>query len=102
MSVEHLLPRNPKDNSQWKKDFTDIEREIWTNKLGNLVMISRRKNSSQGRLDYDNKRTKYFKNNIEIFPNSIRIWQNYPTWTPTDLENNHKKVLTDLRNYYNN
>jgi uncharacterized protein with ParB-like and HNH nuclease domain len=101
MSVEHLLPRTPKDNSQWKKDFTDIERATWTNKLGNLVMISRRKNSSQGRLDYDLKRDKYFKNNIEIFPNSIRIWQNYPTWTMTDLKNNHDKVLNDLKTYYN-
>ena len=48
ISIEHILPQNPNDNSKWKVDFTDVDRENWTNKIGNLVLISRRKNSAQG------------------------------------------------------
>ena len=66
ITAEHILPQTPKDDSQWKIDFTDEEREKWTHKIGNLVLISRRKNSSQGRKDYEDKKTKYFKNNIEL------------------------------------
>lgn len=55
-SIEHILPRNPSADSQWVKDFPAAEREEWTNKLGNLVLISRRKNTAQGNRDYVEKK----------------------------------------------
>ena len=97
ISIEHILPQNPPDGSQWKRDFTEIQREEWTNKLGNLVLISRRKNSSQGNKDYADKKDKYFKNNVELFSNSVRIYQDYPTWSLTDLDKNHKEVLLKIK-----
>lgn len=97
ISIEHILPQNPSDGSQWKKDFTDTERDNWTNKLGNLVLISRRKNSAQGNKDYSDKKDKYFKNNVELFSNSIRIYNQYTTWTVTDLAKNHNEVLQRIK-----
>jgi len=97
ISIEHILPQTPNDTSKWKIDFSDIERENWTNKLGNLVLISRRKNSAQGNKDYAEKRDKYFKNNIELFSNSVRIYNNYSTWTLSDLEKNHDEVLGKIK-----
>lgn len=99
-SIEHILPRNPSADSQWVKDFSAAEREEWTNKLGNLVLISRRKNTSQGNRDYVEKKEKYFKKNIEVFPNSIRIYQNYPKWEMSDLKKNHSDVVTELLKAY--
>ena len=99
-SIEHILPRNPSADSQWVKDFSAAEREEWTNKLGNLVLISRRKNTSQGNRDYVEKKEKYFEKNIEMFPNSIRIYQNYPEWKLFDLKKNHSDVVTELLNVY--
>lgn len=99
-SIEHILPRNPSADSQWVKDFPAAEREEWTNKLGNLVLISRRKNTSQGNRDYVEKKEKYFEKNIEMFPNSIRIYQNYPEWKLSDLKKNHSDVVTELLNVY--
>jgi len=100
ISVEHILPQNPKDDSQWKIDFTDEQRLNLTNKIGNLVLISRRKNSSQGRLDYDKKQEKYFKNNIELFRNSVRIFQNYKEWKPVNLNDNNSIVLDRIEKHY--
>ena len=71
-SIEHILPRNPSADSQWVKDFSAAEREEWTNKLGNLVLISRRKNTSQGNRDYVEKKEKYFEKNIEMFPKNAQ------------------------------
>jgi len=101
MSVEHILPQNPSDTSQWKKDFTDDERENWTDKLGNLVLISKRKNSSQGRLDFKDKKDKYLQKNIETFSNSIRVITKNDQWTPVTLQNNQVAVVGSLLEYYN-
>ena len=97
ISIEHILPQNPDDLSQWKTDFAANDRETWTNKLGNLVLISRRKNSSQGNKEYADKKDKYFKNNVELFSNSIRIYNQFPTWTLPDLTRNHTDVLTKIK-----
>ncbi|WP_283643282.1 DUF262 domain-containing protein [Croceibacter atlanticus] len=100
MTVEHVLPQTPKEDSQWNKDFTEEEKEEWTHKLGNLVLISRRKNSGQGRLDFSDKKTKYFTNSIETFPNSIRIMQK-PQWTISELKENHNQLINIIKAYYN-
>lgn len=100
MSVEHVLPQNPEDSSQWLNDFTQGEREEWTHKLGNLVLISRRKNAGQGRLDFGDKKTKYFNNSIESFPNSLKIMQK-PQWTITELKENHLQLINRIKLHYN-
>lgn len=95
MSVEHVLPQNPRSNSQWCRDFDDEKRAAWTNRIGNLVLISRRKNSSQGRSDFVDKKEKYFKNNVETFPNSLRVIQK-GKWDLTSLQNHHQEVVNKL------
>ena len=89
------MPQNPKTDSQWCKDFTEDERTTWTNRLGNLVLISRRKNSSQGRSDFADKKEKYFKKNVEIFPNSLQVIQK-PKWGLDALKTHHADVVALL------
>lgn len=99
LSVEHVLPQNPEDSSQWNSDFTEDEKKEWTHKLGNLVLITRAKNSSQGRLDYKAKRTRYFEKSITTCPNSLRVLtQN--KWTPVELKANHKTVIAMIHKHY--
>ena len=97
ISIEHILPQNPSPRSQWLTDFTNIEREEWTNRLGNLVLISRRKNSAQSNKDYSEKRERYFKKNIETFSNSVRLLNKYQVWNPASLKNNHAIVTETLK-----
>ena len=99
LSVEHLLPQNPKADSQWRKDFSDQQREEWTHRLGNLVLISTKKNTSQGNLDYAEKKDRYFQKRISTCPNSLRTLQN-TQWTPVELEKNHFEVLAKLHHHY--
>lgn len=99
LSVEHLLPQNPKADSQWRKDFSDQQREEWTHRLGNLVLITTKKNTSQGNLDYAEKKSRYFQKRISTCPNSLRTLQN-TQWTPVELEKNHFEVLAKLHHHY--
>lgn len=99
LSVEHILPQNPADDSQWNNDFSEEERDHWTDLLGNLVLITTKKNTSQGRLDFSDKKTKYFQNRITTCPNSIRVLQS-TRWGKKDLERNQLLVLEKLRQHY--
>ena len=99
LSVEHVLPQNPDEKSQWRKDFTDEQRKEWTDRLGNLVLISTKKNTSQGNSDYGLKKTKYFAKKITTCPNSLRVLNN-AKWTPAELMANHAEVLLKIRQHY--
>lgn len=102
ITVEHILPQTPEDGSQWKKDFTDIERAELTNKLGNLILLGRGKNASQGRLEYSLKHQKYFANNINTFPNSLRVFNKYQTqWTKSEMNENQTYIIKTLKAFYN-
>lgn len=100
VSIEHILPQDPSDDSQWVKDFTAEQREAWTNKLGNLVVITCRKNSSQGRLDFGKKVQKYFERNIDTCPNSLRVLRTYKQWTPVEIAKNHRTVMDRMKQHY--
>lgn len=97
--MEHILPQNPADESQWCKDFSMEGRNTWTDRLGNLVLISGRKNSAQGREDFASKKVNYFKKNIETFPNSLRVLNTNTAWTAKELQDNHTGVLDTLKTY---
>lgn len=97
ISIEHILPQNPKTDSIWKTDFSESEREEWTNRLGNLVLISRRKNSSQSNRDFSEKKEKYFQKNIELFSNSVRILNKFQSWKLDDLKSNHIEVVAKIK-----
>jgi uncharacterized protein with ParB-like and HNH nuclease domain len=99
LSVEHILPQHPASGSRWCHDFTDEDRENWTHRLGNLVLITRSKNASQGRLDYKDKKVKYFAGSINTCPNSLRVLQS-KAWTLTELEENHAVVITAIGKSY--
>lgn len=100
LSVEHILPQHPDAGSQWLSDFTDAQRNEWTHKLGNLVLITRRKNAAQGNRDYSEKVKSYFGKNIDTCPNSIRVLNTYSQWTPIELQDNHNIVIDKIKGHY--
>lgn len=101
ISIEHILPQTPKAGSQWLVDFTDDELLNFTHKIGNLIIIGRRKNSSLGNLDYPQKRQKYFEKNIGSFARSLNVYNTYSTqWTPAEYKLNQKKAVDDLKSIF--
>jgi uncharacterized protein with ParB-like and HNH nuclease domain len=63
ISIEHVLPQNPKLDSEWIRNFpSEEERKFLTNCLGNLVLLSRRKNSMAQNYDFEKKKKSYFTN----------------------------------------
>lgn len=93
ITVEHILPQNPRKDSKWCEDFNEGQRTFWTNKLANLVLISQKKNSALGNLDFEKKKEQYLKKRIDAFNgNKVFIEQNLQ-WTPTVLEVRQDEVI---------
>ena len=100
VSIEHILPQNPYTDSQWIEDFDEEQRENCTNKLGNLMLISRKKNSSLSNHPYYIKKEKYFRDKIDSFALSKRIYGKYASWTYQTFQENHNEVLNRLIRYF--
>ncbi len=61
ITVEHVLPQNPKEGSQWVEWFPDAAKRIAVvHTLGNLALLTRKKNSSAGNYEFDKKKEAYF------------------------------------------
>ena len=96
-TVEHVLPQSPATGSEWRQLFTDEQREAWVHKLGNLVLLTRAKNSEAQNYDFDKKKEKYFsaKNGVAMFATTTQVLSQ-PTWTPAVLLQRQKAQLDVL------
>lgn len=99
ISVEHILPQNPNASSKWMTLFSEIDHEELVHKMGNLVLLSRKKNSSLGNKDFEIKKDKYFSGNIDSFPNSLKVMR-YDSWTKARILNRQEQLLEQLNEHY--
>lgn len=62
ITVEHVLPQTPKAGSTWLEWFPDQAARIGAvHRLGNLALLTRRKNSQASNWDFDRKKDSYFR-----------------------------------------
>lgn len=97
ITVEHVLPQNPKESSVWKQDFTDDERLQWTHRLGNLVLLNRAKNSEAQNYDFAKKKANYFTSatGSAVFALTTQVLTQ-DEWTPDVIEARHENLLSVL------
>lgn len=78
------------------RDFTKEDRELWVDKIANLVLISKRKNSSLGNLEFKDKKERYLKGRIDIFKANKVFIEQKTEWTPQVLKEREKQILNLL------
>lgn len=93
ITVEHVLPQSPRDGSNWLQNFTEEEREYWTHRLGNLLLLNRRKNSQAQNYDFPKKKETYFKSSsgVAVFALTTQVLQE-SAWTPEVVERRQKEL----------
>ncbi|MFC4334107.1 DUF262 domain-containing protein [Salininema proteolyticum] len=98
-SIEHVMPQNPKKDSQWLKWFNDEQHEALVNTAGNLVLLSKSKNSAAGNKEFDEKKSKYLSPKVSSYPRSMQVLK-HDIWTPETVEERTNgfviQVLDDL------
>lgn len=98
ISIEHVLPQNPLKKSHWRRDFTEEQRKLWTNKLSNLVLISNKKNVKLANLDFKKKKEEYLKNRMDVFNSSKIFLDKSSKWDETNLRNRQNIMVNMLIN----
>ncbi len=100
--VEHILPQNPDPSSQWVKDFSEEERELYTHSLANLTLLKGAKNSQASNLDFKDKKEIYMigktikpnnKRTMTCYKMTIDIALSYTEWTPKSLEKRKEELI---------
>lgn len=94
VTVEHVLPQQPKPDSQWVKWMPSVQdRALWVHKLGNLALLNRKKNSAASNYDFDRKKDAYFsKGGTCAFPLTTQVLQQ-AEWTPAVLQARQDALL---------
>ncbi|MCQ2668362.1 DUF262 domain-containing protein [Helicobacter pylori] len=99
--VEHILPQKPDPSSQWVKDFSEEERELYTHSLANLTLLGGIKNSQASNLDFKEKKEIYMgktikpnnKRTMTCYKMAIDIAHKYTEWTPKSLEKRKEEPI---------
>ncbi|SIO86263.1 DUF262 domain-containing protein [Nocardiopsis sp. JB363] len=95
ITVEHVLPQTP--GEEWVSTFDEAAREYWTHRIGNLVLLNRRKNSEAQNFDFPKKKAKYFlgKSGVVTFALTSQVLT-HSEWTPEVLEERQERLLESL------
>ena len=102
ISVEHVLPQNPKKDSSWYTDFPkNSERERWTHRLAKLVLLTRRKNAYASNYEFNEKKERYFapSNGVTNFGITAGVLRE-STWTPDVLSRRQNDFISLLSNHW--
>lgn len=92
ITVEHVLPQTPKEGSEWLENFERPEEYV--HKLGNLVLLTRSKNSQAKNYDFLKKKTSYFQSSsgVTSFALTSQVVQ-MTEWTPAVVEKRQRQLI---------
>ena len=93
LNIEHVYPQTPTD-VYWTSRFSTDDKLNWTNNLGNLSLISVRKNSQAKNYELDKKIKVYFRadgkaSNLAM----VNELLDYPDWLPDTIKSRNVKLL---------
>lgn len=104
LHIEHILPKKPNLSSQWVKDFSEEERELYTHSLANLTLLGGKKNTTASNRDFKDKKKIYMGEEIRLnkkktfkvmtcYKMTIDIAHHYTEWTPKNLEKRKEELI---------
>lgn len=101
ITVEHVLPQQPRAGSQWLEWVPEArDRLHWVHRLGNLTLLTRKKNSSASNYDFDKKKNAYFtKGGVSPFVLTTQVIQ-HSEWTVDELEERQRQLLDVFESHW--
>lgn len=99
ITVEHVLPQNPASESEWMQWFpTEEIRQQYVHRLGNLVLLSRAKNSEAQNYEFGTKKEKYFitKSGVCPFALTTQVLRD-EKWAPIVIDRRQTELINCLK-----
>ena len=96
------MPQNPPPGSQWVRGFPDTDTHAkYVHRLGNLVLLSHRKNSRAQNYDFRTKKERYFRTRDGVSPFALTAQVlRERKWTPRIIERRQAELLGKLTNLW--
>ncbi|AQQ59290.1 hypothetical protein XJ32_03310 [Helicobacter bilis] len=94
LHTEHILPRTPNDD--WKKIFSDEERDSWTNAIANLTLLKFKKNIQAQNKSYEEKRKIYLNDDVSTSFNITQDIFKHKKWNAEALEMRENEIKTKI------
>lgn len=101
ISVEHVLPQNPKDQSEWLTWFPEPSVRLeFVHRIGNLALLTRRKNSQASNWDFRKKKETYFKRDgVVSFVLTSQIVSE-PKWDLEIVKRRQSELMTAFADHW--
>jgi hypothetical protein len=101
VTVEHVLPQNPSPESEWMQWFPEQkDRIFWVHRLGNLALLSRKKNSAASNYEFATKKQAYFaKKNISPFVITTQVLDK-DKWVPSVVEQRQRELMEVFESHW--
>jgi hypothetical protein len=97
ISVEHVCPQTIPEDSEWAEWYSDPEHHsTWLHRLGNLVLLNFRKNSSARNFDFDTKKSTYFAPDDACAFTLTSEVRDCKSWKPKRVKKRQAKLLKRL------
>jgi hypothetical protein len=101
VTVEHVLPQNPHPDGMWIQWFpVPAARVSWVHRIGNLALLTRKKNSSAGNYEFPKKKESYFtKGGVSPFALTTQVLT-HSEWTPEIVARRQSELLSVLETHF--
>lgn len=99
LTIEHVLPQTVADDSEWANLWPDEEkRAAWVHRIGNLLPLNKRRNSSAQNYPFKKKCQAYFsgKDNVSSYSLTTQVL-NHDEWTPKIVKKRQKELLEVMK-----
>jgi hypothetical protein len=91
-TLEHIIPQNPAENTNWLKDFNSAFRKKHTYLLGNMTLLTQKLNSAARNFDFSKKKEHYKKTSLWLTSN-IGNWE---TITEAKIKERHEHIVKTI------
>ncbi|KAL7754194.1 hypothetical protein RI367_000175 [Sorochytrium milnesiophthora] len=102
VEIEHVLPQHPEAQSEWRRAWSDDERRVWQNRLGNLVLLYKEHNRQVSNKEYLVKRAAYMQDaRGQTVPFAMTLQACQQTqWTASECSAMHARWVGELARVY--
>ncbi|MDO8137208.1 MAG: HNH endonuclease family protein, partial [Candidatus Brocadiales bacterium] len=97
LHIDHILPEKWNSIEDWKKKWTEDQSRRWLHKIGNLTLLSGKKNISASNGPFDEKKNIYKKDygGTTAFEISKKIVEK-SDWLENDVKERQKWMIEQI------
>jgi len=103
LHIDHILPEGWKKKKNWIMKWNEEQVKQWLNKLGNLTLLSGRKNIRASNSSFREKKKIYKGKGLDgttAFLTTQKVIEEYDDWTEKSVKNRHQQIMGEIEKVF--